>query len=447
MNIIGNKEGLIKMAKSCGITDTYQHDIILDESRKTIINKARGIGVTTAFAFRALIRTLSGITLSYGGESVVVSRGEEQAEHVIDYVGQFWQMLRPYATGLFLVKDDSGHKKWSNNASILSLPNKAQAVRTFHGDVYLDEFAHFFGRTDKDMVSAITGNISLGGSLYIASTPFGERGEFWRIFEKDKKYKKYKLPYTVCRRKSYQEAVNDEKEHLDPLTFAQEYKCEFMSSEEKPLPYQLIIRQVDNGLRINQYMKTNNAIFGGIDFAKEVDETAIVKLEKSENDVKIIRWVESIYNMPYEDQYDYIERLQNSWNTLLWFYDATVAEKIKEDLNKRLGSKGYPFTFNSQSKINLVFLIKQALIDRKLILPNYEKLIHQLSSLEKRITAFGNVQYGHPEGEMDDLVWALALALRACEEVPSARDFKYKIIEKKPRELAKRNIKWSEAWK
>lgn len=411
------REKLIQLCIRLGVTDSYQYDIIFTEKRYVIVNKARGIGISTAFCLRALLRAVfPDIFGNKHREAVLVSRAEPQAQHLVEYVIDFWRKIEDQ-TNIKTRAISRSEISFDNGYKIFSIPCSPEAIRTYHGDVYLDEFAFFVHGEDKKMMTAISGVLSLGGNLMIVSTPCGQEGEFFRIWEDvtSRQYKRFKLPYSVCRRKIYLDGVKYERRRMFPLEFGQEYLCEFVSEESRAIPLELITQCVNQGLILDSHRKTENGLYMGVDFAKEVDETAISILEETPDNILKTFWLETFPTgkMDYSEQLKYIQALRNRLPSLRRInIDATgVGVKLLEDCQGMMGNIINGITFTTASKDRMFTNLKLGLLDRRIMIPRNEKLINQMHDIQKTINDNRTVGYRHPRGKHDDLFWSFCLAL------------------------------------
>ena len=422
------RDKIVEMAIACGITDNYQHEIIFDESRIVHINKARGIGITTAISFQKMVQILlPEIWENPQRENIIISASDEQARHLIEYIREFWGKL----SSQFSQKLKTGKDKIETEGGrvIMSLACNPDAIRTWHGSVVFDEFAYFKKELDRDFFKACSGVLTTGGQVHYISNPNGERGVFYDLRE-SKGIKHYILPYTKCRRKLYREAVAEQKKQLLSWEFDEEYCCMYNPPSRGAIPNELIDRCIDKELEVNEYRRTENQLLMGIDFAKLVDQTAIIILEKLDLDVLKVFWIDA-FRGDYNEQLEYIERLDTSLDTSIIKYDKTgVGIKLGEDLEKKLGMKLEGMTFTNSYKDKLFHKLKIKMLDRKLIIPFHEQLIEQLKNLKRKASAGGTIQYS---GKEDDLVWALALAVDCADdemgeyktdEIPKIEDIK-----------------------
>ncbi len=407
---------IIDLANACNLTDDYQHEIILDESRSICANKARGIGFTSAISFQKMMKILiPEVWVAPQEENIIMSATELQADNIISYVDKYWSICKSQFSTQLKIK--SGKVEASNKRWIMSLACDPDAVRTWHGDAVFDEFAFFKNGWDYDVFKAVSGVLTTGGQVHFVSTPNGERGKFFELCERaDRAYKKYKLHYTSCKREQYRASVLKAKKELLDWEFEEEYCCSFAPKSKGALPSELIDACIHE-YSFNDYLRTPTRKVGGIDFAKLVDETAFIYLEKLENAVRKVIFCDTMSG-DYDVQEETIIQHSDLFELEQIYGDRTGSgSKVCEDLEKKLHNfKGV--VFSSPFKDKLFNLLKHTLQKKGIVLPNHSKLIKQLKGLQRKVTASGVIQYA---GKHDDLVWALCLALLASEEEEVAK--------------------------
>jgi hypothetical protein len=98
--------------------------------------------------------------------------------------------------------------------------------------------------------------------------------------------------------------------------------------------------------------------------------------------------------------------------------------------------------FSATKKSSIYGNLQQLLNTRRLKLLDNPEMLHELASLERRLTAGGGVQIGHPEGGHDDLatvvalmaagaVWQLPTAAKAPDPEPTAFEQCMDVIRRK----------------
>jgi phage FluMu gp28-like protein len=400
------------------ILQDYQWDIIKCNARRTIINKARGIGATLAIAYRILIHALT-----KKKEYIVISHDKEGAMHVLSYVDEFYtalfDVLEEYNIDpgcKMLGEGAKNEKRFSNDALIKSFSSKPKAVRGFHGDVYWDEAAYH--ADDKKLRKAINGCLRPNHNFMVFSTPGEQSGEFFELWnakgKEGKEWLRFELPFEVCNIPEYQESVKKERKEAEERglleEWAQEYKCKFIDGSQRMFNWIFINKCVEKDV---PFVPVE---YYGSDFGKKVDHSEMVGVGKDTTGViHVPQLIEYLLGQKYSIQLEsMISTVKNNNDLLKWYLDATgVGVKISEDVeNSDVSYLAEPIVFTNQIKESMIMFLYTAMHTEKIKLPNDKKLLQQLYSIKREVTDGGGIRYKHEDGKHDDRVWALVLALR-----------------------------------
>jgi len=395
--------------------DDYQIAWIKDPAKFKIANKSRRVGLSFATAFMAFHRAI----FYPGSVELFVSIKEDRAKELMDYVYAFAGSNPELFDGIFVEKQRL-YCSLTNGSRIYSLSNSPSGVRGIPQfkdvDVYIDEFAHFKSGQDERLYQALIASVSLGGTMSIWSTPFGKRGLFYKIWQesdpnhdKYNGYSRHEIPWWKCPRidKNTIEAI---KRAVDPITFRQEFCCEFVSSGEELFTEDIILDAQEDGILIDEPYSTN-PFYIGVDFAQKHDSTAIVVVEYAD-DAYIVRHIEEVKGRGIEFIIPRIESLNSKFRPTGIYCDETgMGIPLVRELSNRLGSVVQGITFTNQKKDALIMNLWHLFNDGKIKIPPHEELKNQLLRMERQETPTGAPKYtGKVEGKKDDLVWALALA-------------------------------------
>jgi phage FluMu gp28-like protein len=390
--------------------ETYQEDVILDNAKNCIINKARGIGITFAIAFKILLLALT----NKSKEFIIVSQRKEAAEHVLKYIIDFYEVLKT-APILFpkIVNAGASMVAFDNGCMIISLPSTPDALRTYHGFVYWDESA--FHPNDKDLHKAIRGCLMPSYPWWVSSTPNEQSGVFHDVWANysENIWKKYELPYTVSTNPEYIKSVLLQKEEAERQglidSWLQEFMCKFIDGKTRLFPWDLI------ALNIEKDFPKVETEFAGIDFGKRVDNSQMVSIGKDKYDsVRITNMQEYALGQQYETQTNSMIKYLANLNTLnKVFLDATgVGVSLDEKFhNSEIGYQTQGINFSNIIKEKMAMFLYSLLNSEKIKLPNDETLLKQIYGIRRTTTESGLSRYKHEEGKHDDKFWALCLAL------------------------------------
>lgn len=148
-------------------------------------------------------------------------------------------------------------------------------------------------------------------------------------------------------------------------------------------------------------------ILGG-DLAKTHDWTVLVVIDR---ETRRVVYFERRNQESWNLQKARIKAVCAKYNNALCVIDASsFGDPIAEDL-ARTGVSIIPFKFTSISKEELIEKLIVAIEQRFITFPDIEVLIQELENFETTISSSGKTKYQAPEGQFDDCVIALALAV------------------------------------
>jgi hypothetical protein len=207
-----------------GLTaDPWQRELLFSTARDILLNCSRGAGksrVTSALALHtALFRPCSLVLL--------VSRSLRQATELFRYVKEGYRATgRPLAAW----KDNECQLEFSNRSRIIALPGREETIRSFQGVqlLILDEAARIPDELYSS-VSPMTG--ASGGRTICLSTPFGQRGFFWREWHNQEvAWTRFRIPWQMCARLT-PAFIDNERRKFGEAWIRQEYECSFEARE------------------------------------------------------------------------------------------------------------------------------------------------------------------------------------------------------------------------
>jgi phage FluMu gp28-like protein len=156
----------------------------------------------------------------------------------------------------------------------------------------------------------------------------------------------------------------------------------------------------------------------GIDFAKHADHSAIGILQKIADDqIRLVHLKEFQLGTPYKDVIGSVRRLNDIYRLTGGCLDRTgVGEAPYEEIREFMPQiKG--ITLTVQAKEHLMGKLKLAMEHQKITIPlDQRHLLTQITSQQCKSLATGKLQFTHPSGTNDDLLWALALAAQSTLE-------------------------------
>ena len=346
-------------------------------------------------------------------ESLFISASKRQSERILRDIRMFARF-----DDQKLLVDAVDHIVLPSGSEIWALPCTSDTIRGISPKrIYVDELAHY--KRDREVMQALAPMISrtdIQRFLTVFSTPLGKRGSFYDIIKGENNgWSKHEIDiYRAIKGGCPIDVETCKRLVPNDLAFAQEYLCQFMDEALCYLPIDLVNSCRSDTLEYQDFdalvARPTARLFAGYDAGKLVDSGVFYIVELTDLGFVIRHRREWIGNN-YSEQEAYIERFVRNTNIGKLSIDATgVGVKIEEDLKRSLGSVVEGVVFTNSSKEYLINNLRGLFQDKRIQIPYERKLIVQLHSLQRIITASGNFRYSHESGGHDDEVWALALA-------------------------------------
>ncbi len=441
---------------------TYQNAWSADENPQKAANKSRQVG----FTFNEMADALQKALIIPNYRKLVTSVTQPQANEVLRVGIDIVNLMEPEYQPTLRAKARNILEFEHNGSRIMALPNSASAVRTYNGDVFLDELAHV--ANDASLLDAILSlTVREGRQVHIGSTPYGQRGRFHGIFkdagwdttsewhdkalvkEFFRKYMKFQLNNSTkwsCHLMTWWMCPDLHWERIIEVAKTkdarrQEYGLAFLDESTAVLSYQLLLDHVNpkleqfKSISIEKKPKGVRRI-GGLDPAERGNETAFIVFDLI-NNVYYKKYVETWQNTPHTEYCPTIAEYIKMWQLDKLYVDETgMGIPIMSTLKTMVNSVVlHPISFTNPLKAALVYnmlAIYEAGGDNKaehLIQTDHDSVyMDQLHQLRKEKNKQGRDVYtGKIEGLNDDIIWATALAL--IENIdPQFREVQFEVV-------------------
>jgi hypothetical protein len=201
--------------------DAWQEDLLRSQDRMVLLNCCRQAGKSTVVSALALHTAL----FNPGSLTVILSPVQRQSTEL------FHKILELYnANGRPLQAEYETQLKihLSNGSRIICLPGKEETVRCYTPSLMVIDEA---SRVTDNLYRAVRPSLAVsGGRLAALSTPYGQRGWFFREWKTEGPWKKVKITWRDCPRIS-KDWINDEKRAMGNAWVEQEYECAFTALE------------------------------------------------------------------------------------------------------------------------------------------------------------------------------------------------------------------------
>lgn len=272
--------------------------------------------------------------------------------------------------------------------------------------------------------------------FYLFSTPLGKSGYFYDAVE-GKNAEAWFSPHWPTEISPFadEEFLERKRKEKDSQSFAQEYRGEFVASEDAYLPHEI----VEPCITPDPDRPTGRARYLGVDPARKGNDRAVF-YDIDEAGVTWNIWSEATTSGP-----GFVGRLAalqegtasdtpdaGTGRLPTDGYDAIVVEENAvggfgaDFAEAGLGRVVMMVTTSNKSKQEMYQRLKNDLEGENLALPSHRRLIQQMTSLRYSYSPTGLLKLSHPQGGHDDYPDALALANAArtgvAERFASERD-------------------------
>lgn len=287
----------------------------------------------------------------------------------------------------------------------------------------LDEFAQM-PRAAWEQVLRATLSDTGGAALFIG-TP---RGKNWayalyrRGEDPDPKWSDwaaFSFP-TACSPYIPASEIEEAAAVLPADVFAQEYLADFL--DEAAGVFHGVEECIHGELEDGPELSGRHHYVLGVDWAKHTDFTVITVMDTdaalpSAPQVPVPHVVhhERLNTLSYVVQLDRVEALARRYGVSAVLLDSTgLGEPLHDALLQR-GLPAYPYHLSGQRKTQLVQALSVAIQSKAISYPRIPVLLAELASYQYTIGPTGQIVYGAPEGDHDDCVISLALAVWAAQ--------------------------------
>ena len=424
-----------------------------DASQYKIAVTTRQWGKSTVTSGEAVHNAL----IDPGTTWVCMSAGERQS---VEWLNKSKEWQAAYKLAIVDVAEDRGGLAegllrsseilLSNGSRIIAIPANPSTARGYSANIILDEFAYhedpdaiwasmfpattnqlagtFLARFQALIKGADT-NIRRNLKLRVVSTFNGRNNKFFQLWERAQEngYSAHKV--------TIHDAIEDgmpldaEKLRLaldDADAWAQEYECEPMDSSTVLLPYELIAKcestEATTLVAPDFWFVAPPRLVMGIDFARKRD-LSVAWTDELLGDVAQAREVLEMRAMSTPDQIDLLRpRLQKVQRVCLDYTgpgvgmgDYLVKEFGEYNPDKHLYGKIELVTFTNANKVEMFSKLRMAFEQAKVRVPVSRVIREDLHSMQRVVSAQGNITYRapHTDDGHTDRCTAKALAERA----------------------------------
>jgi len=309
----------------------------------------------------------------------------------------------------------------STGGRLISLPASSATVQGYTGHVVIDEAAWI---PDVDALwMAVVPTISTcrGFRLSVVSTPGARAGMFFRLRHgQDPAWSRHRVTIYDARAGGAPHDAHALRAAVaDEATWRAAYECQFVDEAHALLPYDLLLARVDETLAYHldvAALGEAGDLFAGYDVGRKHDLSVLVVLEKTDEQVHWRGAVE-LRQAPFGEQFELLSRLLGLPNLRRLAIDQSgLGMQLAEQLAEKCYWKVDRVTITAPVKESLASRILAAFQRGDVNIPGHRPLIDDLHSIQRTVTAAGNLRYAAPRqaGSHADRWTALALVLGAA---------------------------------
>ena len=322
---------------------------------------------------------------------------------------------------------------------IASLPSREP--RGKHGDIYLDELAHY--TNDYQIYRASTPLISrTRGQLTGCSSPLGRRGVFWEIATEEMRpypdFNRQIVPWWLCSffckdtKTAFREAdkmlteerierfgrqsIIEQYRSIPLEDFQQEFECVFVDESYSYYPYDLILPCTSSEHHLyrdfgEMPVGSNSRIVAGFDVGRMKDRSELAVFSEREGRYRCLM-LRSYKQVPFAEQEADLRSLLEAVPVARLSIDKSgLGINLAENLSRDYPQVS-PEIFSIDSKERWATDMKILLQRRDILLPRDREIIGQIHSIKRRVLPSGKVSFDAKQtrdGHADKF-WAIALA-------------------------------------
>lgn len=430
------------------LPNTVQLDFRSHRTRRDLVLKARQLGISTEIQ-----ADMFNVAITRSSLQATLAHDSETTQKLRRMTDRFWRGL----------PDHLRPKRGLDNKTTTTYPHtNSEVTIATAGSVNLGRggtYTHLHGSEVafwKDAASTMKGimqGVSMAGSIVLESTPNGAQGWFYdqcmKALDGDPTWRLHFYPWWwdaeyrialdtdeaahVATTLDDDERALVERYNLSPeqiawrrtkqremgLDFAQEYpedphSCFLLSG----MGY---FANALDGVFTAPYLDTvieGHRHVAGLDFGQTNDYTVCEVVDADDFEQRdILR----INRLPWAEMRTRVCQMCDKWNvtTLIAEKNAmgsTNIEELRNEINPRTTIMS--FTTDARSKPKAISGLRMALAEEGLKLLPDENLKRELQAFQAHQLPSGQWQYSAPEGEHDDTVIALALAVHAVNAAP-----------------------------
>ena len=388
----------------------YQDKLLRDPNPRIVACMGRQTGKTTTIALKAIH-----FAFTHPDSMVLItSPSLRQSMIMFDRILSF--LYRSKFLPRSVVRKTRTIIQLSNGSQIVALPCSENLLRGYTAHLIVMDEAAFM---PEDVITQVVFPMlsTTDGSAIFLSTPWGRDHFFYRAFM-DPKYSVHRVKSSECPLIK-PEFLEEMRRNMTEQAYRMEYEAEFVEAASCYFPQDLIRSCVDPSLEFLSSLDVRmqaGEYYAGVDFGKLQDYSVISVIKRQEDLLHPMYLHEFPLDTAYSNVIGLLVRANQCFSFRNVQVDQTgVGEPIIEEL-KAQGVATEGLTFTVKTKEELLSCLKIAMEQGRLRMPYDRRLCEQINEQQYAYSKSGHLQFSHPEGSHDDMLWSLALAVMAATQ-------------------------------
>lgn len=394
----------------------YQIKLLNDSHKRLVAVMGRQSGKTTTIAVKALYFAITNSNASV----LIISPSLRQSMIMFRRISDF---ILASPLKFRVVRSTRTIVQFNNRSEIIALPASEHFLRGYTAHMIICDEAAFM--PEELITSIIFPMISTtDGYAIFLSTPWGRDHFFYRAFM-DPNYSVHRVKSSDCSLIK-PEFLEEIRCNMTEKAFRMEYEAEFVEASNSFFPQDLIRQCVANDPPLEFIESLEDSVpegdyYAGVDFGKLKDYSVIAILKREGDNLKLVYLHEFELGTPYTNVIGHLVRAHQKFKFHKVFIDQTgVGEPVLEELKAQniLNVEGLILTV--KTKEELLTALKIVMEQKRLRMPYHRRLCQQINEQQFEYSKSGRLNFNHPPGSHDDMLWALSLAIWAStREGPS----------------------------
>jgi hypothetical protein len=398
----------------------YQQRLLNDPSKRIVACMARQTGKTTTIAAKAIHFAYTHPNTT----TLIISPSLRQSMIMFDKI----QTLTTQNQLLTKSITRKTHTiiQLTNNSQIIALPCSENLLRGYTAQLAICDEAAFI--PEKTITQIIFPMLSTtNGTAIFLSTPWDKNHFFYRAFL-NPAYSTHKTKSAECPQIK-PEFLQEMQQNMTHESFLMEYEAEFVEALNSYFPQDLIRKCVESAQKLNLELHTNleqdfpkGKYYAGLDSGKLQDYSVLSVAKVEDNTIKLFYMHEFPLETPYSQVIGHLAKANEKFLFQKVLVDQTgVGEPILEEIRSQGMNCVEGLKFTAETKEELLTGLKILMEQERLAIPYHRRLCEQINEQQYAYSKSGHLQFSHSPNSHDDMLWSLALAVKASRTEPQPK--------------------------